>query len=70
MFRSLDNLLNLTFFSFVVWFDFFFSYTIEKRRIFAECRMVFTTEGFLEVTIESWPEKPADPTDLLGHDFN
>ena len=43
--------------------------------------MVFTTEGVLEVAIESWPEwnlnpKPLNsvetlyPTELSGHEFN
>ena len=43
--------------------------------------MVFTTEGFFEVAIESWPEwdlspRPLNcvltlkPTELSGHEFN
>ena len=43
--------------------------------------MVFTTDGFFEVAIESWPEwelnpQPLNsvqtlyPTDLSGHEFN
>ena len=43
--------------------------------------MVFTTEGFFEVAIESWPERDFNPqpmnsvqtlqpSELLGHEFN
>ena len=41
--------------------------------------MIFTTEGFLEVAIESWPEWDLNPrtlnsvqrlTELSGHEFN
>ena len=32
--------------------------------------MVFTTEGFLEVTIGSCPEWDLNPRQLLGNEFN
>ena len=48
---------------------------------YSDIYMVFTTEGFLEVAIESWPEwdlnpRPLNsvqtllPTELSGHEFN
>ena len=31
--------------------------------------MVFTTEGFFEVTIESWPEWDLNPRPTHGHNI-